>query len=108
GAVRLVFFGSPDFALPSLVALRDAGHDVSLVVSQPPKPVGRKGVLTEPPVASRALELGIPLFQPEGLRAGNAAERLAKEGADVFVVVAYGNLLPQRVLDLPRLGCLNV
>jgi methionyl-tRNA formyltransferase len=81
---------------------------VTLVVSQPPKPVGRKAVLTDPPVAARARELRIPVFQPNGLRNEEAVSRLGDQNADLFVVVAYGKLLTQVVLDLPRLGCLNV
>lgn len=106
--VRIVFFGSPDFALPSLGALGAAGHEVTLVVSQAAKPVGRKATLTDPPVAARARELGIPVFQPGGLRGEDAVSRLGRESADLFVVVAYGKLLTQAVLDLPRIGCLNV
>jgi methionyl-tRNA formyltransferase len=106
--MRVVFFGSPDFALPSLEALVAAGHAVPLVVSQPAKPVGRSGELSDPPVARRAKELGLPAFQPQTLKDDAAVSRLAAAGADVFVVVAYGKILAQRVLDLPRLGCVNV
>jgi len=106
--MRLSFFGSPDFALPSLEALAAAGHEVALVVSQPAKPVGRSAELLDPPVARRARELGLPVFQPPTLKDGAAVARLAEAGADLFVVVAYGKILAQRVLDLPRLGCVNV
>lgn len=106
--MRLVFFGSPDFALPSLEALLAARHDVALVVSQPAKPVGRSAQLLDPPVARRAKELGLPAFQPPTLKDEAAVARLALERADLFVVVAYGKILAQRVLDLPRLGCVNV
>jgi methionyl-tRNA formyltransferase len=106
--VQVVFFGSPFFALPSLEALLAAGHRVPLVVSQPGKPVGRKGDVTDPPVAARAKSLGIHVFQPATLKDDAAVARLAQAGADVFVVVAYGRILAQRVLDLPRLGSLNV
>ena len=106
--MRIVFFGSPDFALPSLDALVAAGHEVPLVVSQPAKPVGRSGELSDPPVARRAKELGLPAFQPQTLKDDAAVARLAEAGADLFVVVAYGKILAQRVLDLPRLGCVNV
>ena len=104
----MVFFGSPSFSLPALEALLDAGHRVPLVVSQPGKPVGRKGDVTDPPVAARAKSLGIHVFQPSTLKDDAAVARLAEARADVFVVVAYGKILAQRVLDLPRLGCLNV
>ena len=106
--MQVVFFGSPSFALPSLESLRDAGHTLTLVVSQPGKPVGRKGELTDPPVAVRAKSLGIQVFQPLTLKDDAAVARLSAAGADVFVVVAYGKILAQRVLDLPRLGCVNV
>ena len=106
--MQVVFFGSPSFALPSLESLRDAGHTLTLVVSQPGKPVGRKGELTDPPVAVRAKSLGIQVFQPPTLKDDEAVARLRAAGADVFVVVAYGKILAQRVLDLPRLGCVNV
>jgi len=106
--VRLVFFGSPDFALPSLEALLAARHDVALVVSQPAKPVGRSAQLLDPPVARRAKELGLPVLQPPTLKDEEAVAHLALERADLFVVVAYGKVLAQRVLDLPRLGCVNV
>jgi len=106
--MRIVFFGSPDFALPSLDALVAAGHDVVLAVSQPAKPVGRSAEVADPPVARRARELAIPVFQPPTLKDEEAVARLAGAAADLFVVVAYGKILAQRVLDLPRLGCVNV
>jgi len=106
--LRVVFFGSPEFALPSLEALVAAGHDVSLVVSQPAKPVGRKAERTDPPVARRAKELKLAVFQPDTLKGEDAAHLLAAPAADLFVVVAYGKILKERVLSLPRLGCLNV
>ncbi len=106
--MQVVFFGSPYFALPSLESLRDAGHTLALVVSQPGKPVGRRGEVTDPPVAARAKSLGIQVFQPSTLKDDAAVARLSAAGADVFVVVAYGKILAQRVLDLPRLGCVNV
>lgn len=106
--MQVVFFGSPSFALPSLEALLAAGHRVLLVVSQPGKPVGRKGGVTDPPVAARAKSLGIHVFQPPMLKDDAVVTRLARARADVFVVVAYGRILAQRVLDLPRLGSLNV
>jgi methionyl-tRNA formyltransferase len=106
--MRIVFFGSPDFALPSLEALVAAGHDVVLAVSQPAKPVGRSAEVVDPPVARRARELAIPVFQPPTLKDEGAVARLAGAAADLFVVVAYGKILAQRVLDLPSHGCVNV
>ena len=107
-AVRVAFFGSPAFALPSLDALLGAGHDVVLVVSQPARPVGRHAAPEDPPVAARARALGLPLWQPESLKGEAAMERLAAPGADLFVVVAYGRILGPRTLSIPPLGCLNV
>jgi methionyl-tRNA formyltransferase len=106
--VRAIFFGSPPFALPTLEALLGAGHEMPLVVSQPGKPVGRRAEVTDPPVAARAKSLGLLVFQPPTLKDDAAFARLAETRADVFVVAAYGKILAQRVLDLPRLGCLNV
>ena len=106
--VKVIFFGSPAFALPSLASLRDAGHTLALVVSQPGKPVGRSGEVADPPVAARAKSLGIQVFQPPTLKDDAAIALLASAGADMFVVAAYGKIFSQRVLDLPRLGCVNV
>ncbi len=106
--MRVAFLGSPAFALASLDALRDSGHDVVLVVSQPARPVGRHAAPEDPPVAARARALGLPLWQPESLKGEAALARLAAPGADVFVVVAYGRILGPRTLALPPLGCLNV
>lgn len=104
---RVVFLGTPDFAVPSLQRLCET-VDVSLVVSQPDRPAGRGQRLTPPPVAAEAARRGIPCVQPETLRDAEAVARLAAEDADLFVVAAYGQILRQAVLDLPRLGCLNV
>lgn len=106
--MRLVFFGSPDFAVPSLKALVAAGHEVALVVSQPARPVGRHGDLSDPAAARLAKSLSLPLFQPASLRPDDAVARLAGIRADLFVVAAYGKILPQRVLDLPGLFSVNV
>ena len=106
--VRIVFFGSPAFAVTSLTALLDAGHEIALVVTQSAKPAGRSGAPVPPAVARVAAERGLPLFQPESLKGDEAARRLAEAGADLFVVAAYGKILRQKVLDLPRLGCVNV
>jgi methionyl-tRNA formyltransferase len=106
--VRLVFFGSPDFAVPSLKALVASGHEITLVVSQPARPVGRHGHLSDPPAARLAKSLSLPLFQPASLRPDEAVSRLAGGRADLFVVAAYGKILPQRVLDLPGLFAVNV
>ena len=106
--MRLVFFGSPDFAVPSLSALVAAGHEIVLVVSQPAKPAGRHGRPSDPAVARLAKSLSLPLFQPESLKPDEAVLRLAAARADLFAVAAYGKILSRRVLDVPRLYCVNV
>lgn len=106
--MRLAFLGTPAFAVPTLDALVAAGHEVALVVSQPDRPVGRGQVLTKPPVAARALELGLPLAQPKALKSGPFPERWVSLGLDAAVVVAYGRILPEAMLRAPRLGCVNV
>lgn len=106
--MRIVFFGSPDFAVPSLRALVAAGHELEGVVSQPAKPAGRGKKLQEPAVIPVARELGLETFQPATLSTDEAFAWLEAKQADVFVVVAYGKILKPRVLELPRLGCINV
>ena len=100
--------GTPDFAVPTLDALVEAGHEIVLVVAQPDKPAGRGKKLRSPPVAVRARELGLPLAQPRALRRGPFPERYVGLQADVAVVIAYGRILPQRLLDAPEYGCVNV
>jgi methionyl-tRNA formyltransferase len=100
--------GSPEFAVPSLRGLHGAGHRVVLAVTQSDKPAGRGGKLQPPPVKRVAEDLGIEVFQPERLRDEAVQTRLRDAGADLFVVAAYGKILPQAVLDIPRRGCLNV
>ena len=106
--MRVIFMGTPDFAVPTLDALVTAGHEVVLVVAQPSRPAGRGKQLRMPPVAARAAELGLDLAQPKAMRSGPFPERFCDLGADVAVVIAYGRILPQRLLDAPRLGCVNV
>ncbi len=106
--MRVIFMGTPDFAVPTLDAIVEAGHEVVLVVAQPDKPAGRGKKLKAPPVAVRAKELGLPLAQPRALRRGPFPERFVGLEADVAVVIAYGRILPDRLLESPRLGCINV
>ena len=106
--MRIVFMGTPDFAVPSLQALLDAGHEVCAVYTQPDKPKGRGYVLTPPPVKELALARGIPVLQPATLRTAEALESLRAFHPDAIVVVAYGKLLPPDVLAVPPLGCVNV
>ena len=100
--------GTPDFAVPTLDALVDAGHEVVLVVAQPDRRAGRGKKMTAPPVARRAAELGLPLAQPKALRSGPFPDRFVATQADVAVVVAYGRILPDQLLDAPKQGCLNI
>ena len=107
--LRLVFCGTPDFAVPTLQALIAAGHDVRLVVSQPDRPAGRERQLAPTPVKRTALEVGLPVVQPDKIR-DNEEFRARLEAAqpDAIVVVAYGRILPPWMLTLPRLGCVNL
>jgi methionyl-tRNA formyltransferase len=106
--LRLLFFGTPDFAVPTLEALCERGWAPRLVLSQPARPVGRGRTLTEPPVALRGRELGLRVEQPRRLGEPGLRERLAAERAEVAVVVAYGRLFPVWLLALPERGCLNL
>lgn len=109
--MRIVFFGTPDFAVPSLDRLVESPHKVLAVVCQPDKPAGRGRKLKAPPVKERAIAHGLPVHQPDRLR-GEPGESFARElealEPDVAVVIAYGKILPRRLLNLPRHGCLNV
>lgn len=100
--------GTPDFAVPTLNALVDAGHDIVAVYSQPPRAANRGKRETPGAVHARAIELGLPVFTPLSLKTNEAQAEFAAHGADVAVVAAYGLILPRAVLDAPRLGCLNV
>jgi len=105
----VVFLGTPEFAVPSLRALHASPQiDVALVVTQPDRPAGRGRRLTPSAVKAFALEHDLPVFQPERLRGADVLERLRSADADLFVIAAYGQILRQAVLDIPRHGCLNV
>jgi methionyl-tRNA formyltransferase len=107
-SLRIVFLGTGDFAVPALKALHADGHRLVQVICQPDRPKGRGHHLQAPPVKLAAQALGLDCWQPEKLRDPAAVERFEALGADLACVVAYGQILPQRVLDAPRLGCLNV
>lgn len=107
-SVNIVFMGTPAFAVPSLEALLKEGYRVVGVVTQPDRPQGRKKVLTPTPVKEAALRHGLPVLQPQRLRAPEAVEELASLKPDLIVTAAYGQILPKSVLDLPKYGCLNV
>jgi methionyl-tRNA formyltransferase len=106
--MRIVFMGTPEFAVPSLTALHEAGHEIVGVFTQPDKPVGRKQVLTPPPVKVEAQRLNLKVFQPETFK-NRACEPLLQELApELITVVAYGKILPRHVLELPKYGCVNL
>ncbi len=107
--LRLVFFGTPAFAVPFLRALADdADVEVAAVVSQPDRPVGRKRLLEPTPTKAFAASRGLPVLQPAWLKADETVSALRALGADAFVIVAYGRIIPKSILELPRLGCVNV
>jgi methionyl-tRNA formyltransferase len=106
--MRVVFMGTPDFAVPTLARLHADGHTIAAVYTRAPAKAGRGMSLRPSPVHARAQALGLPVLTPTTLKGDEAAETFAGHGADVAVVVAYGMLLPQRILDLPRHGCLNL
>lgn len=106
---RIIYMGTPDFAVDSLQALYDDDrYEVVAVVSQPDRPVGRKGTLTPPPVKEKALELGLPVLQPEQIKDPEAIREIQDYQPDLIVTAAYGQILPKDLLDLPEYGAINV
>ncbi len=106
--MRVVFMGTPEFSVPILTAIIGHGYEVVAVYTQPPRPAGRRGLeLTKSPVHEKAEQFGIPVFTPKSLRSAEEQDIFASLEADVAIVVAYGLLLPQAILDAPRLGCYN-
>jgi methionyl-tRNA formyltransferase len=106
--MRLIFMGTPDFAVPTLEALVAAGHEIVAAYSQPPRPAGRGKKLQPSPVHLAAERHGIPVFTPVSLKPADEQARFGAHGAEAAIVAAYGLLLPQAILDAPPLGCLNV
>ena len=106
--MKILFMGTPDFALPTLKALHASGEDMVGVVTQPDKPRGRGHIMTPPPIKVYAEQAGIPVFQPATLKNGAFDEQLKALDPDLIVVVAYGKMLPLSVLDYPKYGCINV
>ncbi len=106
--MRIIFMGTPDFAVPALRALHDAGHEIACVYTQPPRPAGRGKQMRPTPVALEAERLGVEVRWPISLRNAEAQAEFAALGADVAVVAAYGLILPNAVLDAPVHGCLNI
>ncbi|MCZ8370412.1 MAG: methionyl-tRNA formyltransferase [Porphyrobacter sp.] len=106
--MRIIFMGTPEFAVPALTALHEAGHEIACVYTQPPRPAGRGKQLRPSPVALEAERLGVPVRWPVSLRNAEAQAEFAALQADMAVVAAYGLILPQAVLDAPKHGCLNI
>ena len=106
--MKVIFMGTPDFAVGTLEEIIKAGHEVVLVVTQPDKPRGRSGALQFPPVKECAVAHGIEVFQPKKIREEENVEYLRKYNADITVVAAFGQLLPKSILEMPKHGCINV
>lgn len=106
--MKIIFMGTPDFSVGTLEALIEAGHEVVLAVTQPDKPKGRGKTMQFPPVKEAALAHGIEVYQPRRVREPECIEVLRKYNADVFVVVAFGQILTKEILNMPRFGCINV
>lgn len=106
--MKVIFMGTPEFSVGALNALVEAKHEVVLVVTQPDKPKGRGERMQEPPVKIRAKELGIPVFQPKRIRDEKEREVLKGYDAEVMVVIAFGQILPQEILDMTPYGCINI
>ncbi|MBQ3150722.1 MAG: methionyl-tRNA formyltransferase [Clostridia bacterium] len=106
--MRIVFMGTPDFAVPCLDRLVSDGHEVVGVFTQPDKPKGRGNKMTMPPVKEKALEYGIEVFQPRSMRDGEALEILKRLNPELVVVTAFGKILPAEILNEPKYGCINI
>lgn len=106
--MKIIFMGTPDFAVPCLESLIQAGHEIAAVFTQPDKPRGRKMVMTPPEVKVCAIEHGLTVYQPKTLRDGEAFDIIQKIDPECIVVAAYGKILPKEILDLPKYGCINV
>lgn len=106
--MKTVFMGTPDFAVDCLEALINSEHEVAAVYSQPDKPQGRKMIMTPPEVKVCAEKHSIPIFQPQTLKDGEVTKQLRDIAPDLIVVVAYGKIIPQDILDIPKYGCINV
>lgn len=106
--MKIVFMGTPDFAVSALTKLYEAGHEITLVVTQPDKPKGRSKLYLPSPVKEEALRLGIEVFQPDRIKKSENVEILKKYEADVFVVAAFGQILSKEILEMPKYGCINI
>jgi len=106
--MRIIFFGTPEFAVPSLRKLIEAGHNIPAVVTQPDKVKGRGHVLSEPPVKVLAKQRGLTVLQPNGIRSDEFASTIMSYVPELIIVVAYGKIIPPALLKIPRYGCVNV
>lgn len=106
--MKIVFMGTPDFAATILKSLLESGHEIIAVYTQPDKPKGRSGALVASPVKEYALSVGLPVFQPERIKRPENVSVLKEQVADVYVVAAYGQIISQEILDIPKYGCINV
>ncbi len=106
--MNIVFMGTPDFDVPALEALYKSKHNIVGVFSQPDKPVGRKQVLTPPPVKAFAVQNGLSVYQPNSLKNDDSYELIKKLNPDIIIVAAYGKILPKNILDFPEYGCVNI
>src|SRR6516164_7844505 len=108
-SLRLIFMGTPEFSVPTLLELVAHGHEIAAVYTRAPKPGGRRGLTLQPtPVEIEARRLGIPILTPKTLKTAEALDEFRAHGADAAVVVAYGMILPQAILDAPKFGCYNL
>ena len=106
--MRIVFMGTPDFSVPALEALVEGGHEVVAAITQPDKPKGRGKAVLMTPVKEKAMELGIPVYQPVKVREPEFVEKLRQMEPDAIVAVAFGQILPKSILEIPRYGCVNI
>lgn len=106
--MKIVFMGTPDFAVGALEAIIEAGHEITAVVTQPDKAKGRSGQMQFPPVKECALKYNLPVFQPVKIKTPESVEKLKKFEADIFVVAAFGQILSKEILDMPKYGCVNI
>ena len=106
--MKIIFAGTPDFAVPTLEMLLASSHEICAVYTQPDRPAGRGRKLHLSPVKELALKAGVPVYQPLSMKTGEVLDELSSLNADLLIVIAYGMILPQTVLDIPRLGCINV
>ena len=106
--MKVIFMGTPDFAVNTLEKIIEAGHEVMLVVTQPDKPKGRGNTMQFPPVKECAVSHGLEVFQPVKIREDASVEYLKKFAPDIIIVAAFGQILPKSILDLPKYGCINV